>query len=384
MQAMKSGARSGPQPSFCTAAPWLAAALLLLAACSRATLAQPVPTFTPASALVDPVVLFVEATPTAQPAAEPPGLLFLAHILNEPVPAAAHSSALAPATAAPTAMPEDAPATIPTHEEAAPAPAPAPVAESPLPGLAAEPVPPALAEAQPTPDGQTRTARIPILMYHYLSAPPHGADIYRQDLSVPPELFAAQLDALSSGGYTAISLYDLLAHLTQGAPLPEKPVVITFDDGYRDTYENAFPLLRAHGMTATFFVISDFMDEERPNYLTWDMAREMLAGGMSIESHGRNHFSLAGRDADYLVWQALGSAETIEYELDRRPHFVSYPAGEYDDRTIEIFHSAHYWAGLTTTQGATHSSDHLFELSRVRVRNTTTPEKLLDLLALDW
>jgi peptidoglycan/xylan/chitin deacetylase (PgdA/CDA1 family) len=74
------------------------------------------------------------------------------------------------------------------------------------------------------------------------------------------------------------------------------------------------------------------------------MAREMLHAGISIESHGRNHFSLAGQDDDYLVWQALGSLETIEYELGVRPRFVSYPAGEYDQRTIDIFHSAHYWA----------------------------------------
>jgi peptidoglycan/xylan/chitin deacetylase (PgdA/CDA1 family) len=242
----------------------------------------------------------------------------------------------------------------------------------------------ALAVLAPTPDGLTRTVRLPILMYHYLSAPPADADIYRQDLSVSPELFAAHLDRMLADGYTTISLYDLQAHLMQGAPLPEKPVVITFDDGYRDNYENAFPLLRARGMTATFFVVTDFIDEERPAYLTWEMVREMHAGGMSIESHGRNHASLQGRDADFLVWQALGSLETIAYELGVRPRFVSYPAGEFDQRTIDIFASADYWAGATTVQGATHSSADPFRLTRVRVRNTTTPDELSRLLALNW
>ena len=158
-------------------------------------------------------------------------------------------------------------------------------------------------------------------MYHYLSEPPPGADVYRIDLSVSPELFAQHLDLLQAAGYTTVSLYDLADFLAHGTPLPPQPVIITFDDGYRDNYENAFPLLRARGMKATFFVISDFMDEERPEYLTWDMAREMLAAGMSIESHGRNHFSLAKRDDDFLVWQALGSLETIQYELGVRPRF---------------------------------------------------------------
>jgi peptidoglycan/xylan/chitin deacetylase (PgdA/CDA1 family) len=144
--------------------------------------------------------------------------------------------------------------------------------------------------------------------------------------------------------------------LTQGAPLPDKPVIITFDDGYRDNFTSAFPLFQERGMTATFFVVTDFIDEQRPEYLTWDMARAMLAGGMSIESHGRNHVSLEGKDDDYLVWQALGSLETIEYELGVRPRFVSYPAGDYDQNTIDVFRSANYWAGVTTEQGATHTA----------------------------
>lgn len=237
---------------------------------------------------------------------------------------------------------------------------------------------------EPTPDGVARQVRVPVLMYHYLSTPPADADIYRRDLSVPPELFAAHLDRLVAEGYTTVSLHQVLDSLQRGVPLPEKPVVLTFDDGYRDNYVNAFPLLKERGMQATIFVVTDFMDEERPEYLTWAMAREMLAAGIAIESHGRNHVSLERKDDDYLVWQALGSLETIEYELGVRPRFVSYPAGEYDQRTIDVFRSAHYWAGFTTRQGASLDNQHLFELPRIRVRNTTTPDDLIRLLSLDW
>jgi peptidoglycan/xylan/chitin deacetylase (PgdA/CDA1 family) len=236
----------------------------------------------------------------------------------------------------------------------------------------------------PTPDGASRSARVPILMYHYLSVPPADANIYRQDLSVTPALFAAHLDGIRSAGYTTISLYQLLDHLQVGAPLPEKPVIISFDDGYRDNYENAFPLLQERGMVATFFVVTDFVDEQRSAYMTWDMLREMHAAGMSIESHGRNHASLKNRDVDYLVWQALGSLETIEFELGVRPRFAAYPAGEFDQLTIELFRSANYWAAVTTMQGSTHSNDKLFELRRVRMRGSTTVNELLRLLALDW
>lgn len=236
----------------------------------------------------------------------------------------------------------------------------------------------------PTPDGSGRTARVPILMYHYLSVPPEGADRYRLDLSVAPDLFAAHLDRIQAEGYTAISFYDLVAHLTQGAPLPDRPIILTFDDGYRDNYDNAFPLLRQHQMKATFFIVSDFIDEARPEYISWDMAREMLAAGMSIESHSRNHATLRKRDNDYLVWQILGSLETIEYELGVRPRFISYPAGEYDQATIEIARGANYWAGITTKQGVIQSSDALFELQRVRIRGSTTPDEIAALLAAEW
>jgi peptidoglycan/xylan/chitin deacetylase (PgdA/CDA1 family) len=300
------------------------------------------------------------------PTATPMPTLSITEALEQPVQPGGMAGIAAAATAV-APMTEQSATEMPTVTEAEPA---------------AEAAPTAI--AMPTPDGNVRVAHVPILMYHYLSAPPADADMYRLDLSVTPDLFAAQLDAMQQAGYTTISLYTLIDYLTTGSPLPEKPVVLTFDDGYRDNYTNAFPMLRDRGMTATFFIVTDFINDQRPEYLTWDMVREMYAAGMSIEGHGRNHVSLAKKDRDYLIWQALGTYETIEAEIGVRPHFICYPAGEYDQQTIDIFRSANYWAGFTTKQGATHRSDDLFQMMRIRVRGTTSPEELLRLLALDW
>ncbi len=288
---------------------------------------------------------------------------------------AAINSAAATSEAAATSAPGDAPAIdeTPTSPEMQPAPEIAPPATL-----------PANASSEIVWDGVERTLNVPILMYHYLSDPPAGADAIRRDLSVSPQRFAEHLDRMLEEGYTTISFYALMDALYTGAPLPEKPVVITFDDGYRDNYENAFPLLRDRDMTATFFVVTDFIDEERPNYVSWDQVREMLAAGMSIESHGRNHATLEGRNDDYLVWQALGSLETLQFELGVRPRFVSYPAGDYDANTMRIFSSAGYLAGVTTNPGATQSSSEPFELPRVRVHSTTTANQLSVLLTMDW
>lgn len=249
-----------------------------------------------------------------------------------------------------------------------------PPAASPVPTV--PPVPP----PWPTPDGAAHQASVPILMYHYLSDAPEGADRYRVDLSVSPALFEQQLAYLQQQGYQSISLYDLLGALTQGLPLPEKPVIITFDDGYRDNYENALPLLSQYGFTATFFVLTEVTNLGEPDYMSWDQMRAMQAAGMDIECHARVHEELTANNDERLAWQVLGCSEAIESQLGRRPRFVAYPSGVFDERVIQYFASDNFWGGLTTQQGKLHDSSGLFELKRLRVRSTTTLDRLAALL----
>ena len=222
-------------------------------------------------------------------------------------------------------------------------------------------------------------------MYHYISTPPADAGGYRIGLSLAPETFIDHLDYLQAEGYTTIPLKDLLSYLATGNPeLPPKPIILTFDDGYEDNYHNAFPALKARWHDGTFFIITDFAAEQRPGYMTWPQIQEMAAAGMEIGSHSRDHPNLAGKDVDYLVWQALGSAETIAANLGVHPHILSYPSGAYDQLTIDVFRSAHYWGAVTTQQGDLHHSDHPFELKRIRITNAADVPHLAALLAYDW
>ncbi|RME80693.1 MAG: polysaccharide deacetylase family protein [Caldilineae bacterium] len=235
-----------------------------------------------------------------------------------------------------------------------------------------------------------RTARVPILMYHYISTPPADAHPYRVGNSLDPETFAAHLDYLQAQGYTTIYLKDLLSYLATGEPpLPEKPVILTFDDGYLDAYTNAFPALQARGMVGTFFIITDFATQAAEDpayayYATWDQLREMSDAGMEIGSHSRNHPDLAGKDLDYLVWQALGSKETIEANLGYHPRILAYPAGSYDQLVIDVFKSANFWGAVTTQLGDIQSSEHPFELKRLRISNETGVLQLEALLNYVW
>lgn len=232
----------------------------------------------------------------------------------------------------------------------------------------------------PTPDGVVRTAEVPIVMYHYISAPPRDADRYRRDLSLAPEDFEAHLAWLRSQGYQSITLHDLVFHLVADWPLPEKPIVLTFDDGYRDHYTNAFPLLQKYGYVGTFFLVTRPIDDGDPNHLTWEMVTEMHHAGMSMQPHGYRHFDLKGKPTDFLVYEIVGAKEAIEARTGEITRFFCYPSGSYDRETIRVLESAGFWAAVTTLPGRRQSTDKLFELERLRVRNTTSVDDLARLL----
>jgi hypothetical protein len=133
--------------------------------------------------------------------------------------------------------------------------------------------PVSISAARPISDSIQRAADVPILMYHYISAPPSPTDALRVGLSVPPEKFDAEMKLLADNGYHTVTLLDVYTYLQTGKPLPAHPIILTFDDGYVDNYQFAFPILKKYGMLGTFFILSGPIDNGNPNYLTWDMVK---------------------------------------------------------------------------------------------------------------
>ena len=223
-----------------------------------------------------------------------------------------------------------------------------------------------------TRDLNLRSARVPILMYHYISVPPPDADVYRLDLSVTPENFTAQMDYLAAEGYHPIRVSDLSDYLLNGKPLPSKPIVLTFDDGYLDNYQNAMPILKQHKFPATLFIITQFAEEKRPGYMNWDQIAELAADGMEIGSHTMNHVELNGRTNAYLETEIAGSKAMIETRLGLAVKSFCYPAGKYDTRTINVLRSDSYLAATTEISGAYQTTSNIYELRRIRVRGSYT------------
>ena len=272
-----------------------------------------------------------------------------------PAPAATFT-ATPTATSTPTPTPTPEPTATPT---ATPLPTPAPTATYP-----------------PPPE----EVHVPILMYHYISELPPDADRYRRDLTVAPVHFEEQLRYLQERGYQSITLTDIYEALTLGKPLPEKPIVLTFDDGYTDAYTNALPLLQQYGFVGEFFVLATPAHYEAPAYLTWNDVRAMADAGMSMQAHGRDHYDLTGRSYEFLVYQILGAREAVEAHTGRPVRFFCYPSGQYDADTLAVVQSAGYWGALTTAWGATQRLDDRYTWPRIRIKGAWTLEDFAGVL----
>jgi len=196
---------------------------------------------------------------------------------------------------------------------------------------------------------------------------PEKPDQIRIGLTILSDHFEEQLKFLDQRGYESIDLYQMQYALALGWPLPEKPVVFTFDDAYEDVYQYAFPLMKQYGYTGTVFVPTQLIDEERDGYMSWEQATELYHAGWRLEPHTKTHEEVDGRGRDFQVYQIYGSMETLKYYLGYQPRFFAYPSGKYDDNAIEVLKEVGYWGAVTTDSAQYHRLANAYTWGRVRV-----------------
>jgi peptidoglycan/xylan/chitin deacetylase (PgdA/CDA1 family) len=177
-------------------------------------------------------------------------------------------------------------------------------------------------------------------------------------LTVTPAAFEAQLAWLAKNGYTVVALDRLPAFLEGREPLPKKAVVITIDDGYRSTYEIAFPLLRKHGFPATVFLYSDFVGA--PDALTWAQMKEMTASGLfDIQPHSKTHSNLTLRGPDEsesryrerVRREVEAPVDAIRSQLGERSIAYAFPYGDVNDVVVGELRAKGVTLGVTVTPG---------------------------------
>ena len=212
--------------------------------------------------------------------------------------------------------------------------------------------------ATPQPDWRPYTGPVPILMYHVLGQPISGAPY--PDLFVPRAEFRKQMDWLDQKGYEGVTLDEVERAWYEGGTLPAKPIVISFDDGYRPQYTFAFPQLRRHGWPGMLDLKAEGSD------LYTHEVRQMVAAGWELASHTINHLDLTTLTAGDLRHELAGSRAILRRTYHVPVDNFCYPSGAYDDTVIAAVKAAGYRAATTTDPGLA-VKDEPYTLKRVRV-----------------
>ena len=206
---------------------------------------------------------------------------------------------------------------------------------------------------------------MPILMYHYIRVNPDPRDVLGFNLSVTPSDFKSQMDWLAANGYHPIDFDDLRGYLWRNEILPERPVILTFDDGYRDLYTTAFPILRTRNFKAVSYVVSGFVNS--PSYVTADQILEMDASGIQIGAHTVSHSDLTTLSAPSLHHEVFDSKAMLEALTGHPVIDFCYPSGKYNDAVLAMAHAAGFETATTTQPGIAHSAADRYVWTRIRV-----------------
>lgn len=207
---------------------------------------------------------------------------------------------------------------------------------------------------------------IPILMYHHIRTNPMPNNPVWANLNVSPDKLNQQLYYFFTHNYHAITLNQLFDAVTGKTNLPNNPVVITFDDGYRNFYENAFPLLKKYNMKATEFVITQVVGI--PAYLTWNQILEMDKSGLvEIGAHTRHHPNLPDLSQQEITNEIKGSKQDLETHLGHPIEWFAYPYGSYSDFIIQSVKDAGFKGATSTIYGVAQSKDNIYLLQRIGV-----------------
>ena len=214
-----------------------------------------------------------------------------------------------------------------------------------------------------------QSLRIPIFIYHHIRPYVIGESARQNQFDITPELFDQQLAYLENHGFTTITLDDLMRDVASGTTTPaHKPVILTFDDGWENQYEYAFPLLKKHHMIGTFYVYTNPIGTRV--YFTWDQLREMDAAGMTIADHTLSHPYFKKISLDEVRREVVESKKILEEKLGKPVlHFAS-PYGYTDENIQKIVREAGYKTARTTYKGTYHAKDSLMKLRGILVNDS--------------
>lgn len=212
------------------------------------------------------------------------------------------------------------------------------------------------------------TPKLSVLLYHRIgpakTRQPHFCDIDR---------FRSQMRWLRASGHHVVSLEDACAGLFRGAPLPERPVVITFDDGFQDFHDHAFPVLRDFHYPAVVYVVAGLLGqapkwlsdvESGARIMSADMLRTVHAGGIEIGAHTLHHARLTDVTENTQISEITASKRVLEDALGKAVRSFAYPFGSYNPSIRDAVANAGFDSGLTINRGLANWAPNPYEIPR--------------------
>jgi len=239
-------------------------------------------------------------------------------------------------------------------------------------GQSAPPAADARQLVPPSPrDGEgTGSTIVPILIFH--STRPYiesDTPAVRRFVATPDTL-EQELAYLRDDGYVSITFDDLVSHITKNTPLPQRPVILSFDDDWESQYTYAFPLLEKFGFTATFYIWTAVVGRE--HHMTWDEISTLAKAGMQIGCHTITHPYLTRVKSDVsLRREIIGARTLIEEHVGVPVTTFAYPFGQYNERVAAIVREAGFTSARSTWPGVLHSQEGLFSLTGLLQTETT-------------
>lgn len=224
--------------------------------------------------------------------------------------------------------------------------------------------------ALPASGGGEESYSVPIIMYHAIMENPAKSGKY----VITPDVLREDIEYILSEGYTPVFITDLINYVYSDSPLPDKPIVLTFDDGYYNNYLHAFPITKEYGIKAVFSIIgkythiqssSDEKQAEGYSHVTWDQIREMTESGLwEVQNHtydmhntGNKNGLLAveGKTEDkrnsLIREDIMKLQELISENAGTEPNTFTYPFGSYDENTKQLIESLGFKASLSCVEG---------------------------------
>jgi peptidoglycan/xylan/chitin deacetylase (PgdA/CDA1 family) len=216
-------------------------------------------------------------------------------------------------------------------------------------------------------------AEVPILMYHSI-ADDGPAELAHYRLS--PAVFASQIRYLADHGYHSVSLDEWVGAIAAGKRLAGRPIIITFDDGYLNFLQNAWPALESNGFTATMFVVTDKVGQtadwdkvtgDSLPLMSWNQLRSLHERGLLIASHSATHASLTSLSTDQIVDEGMRSRSRLQQELGIDTGCIAFPYGHTDEHVCDALAQAGYTIAVGTYGGTSTFAHNPLNLPRIEV-----------------